>query len=148
MSVREATGDDVSRLGEIAEAAGLFPADYMPGMIAPFLAREGDMWRVALVDNRPVGFAFARLEEMADRTWNILAIAVEPSHQGQGHASRLLSAMETDLNARIILIETTQLEDQARARAFYVAKGYEQQGHIRDFYSEGEDKIVFRKAGK
>ncbi len=146
MSVRAAKEVDVPRIGAIAEEAGLFPAEYLPEMIAPALKGEGDVWRVFESDGELVGFAFARLEEMTDRTWNILAIGVDPAHQGKGHASTLLAQIEADLDARVIVIETTQLEEQARARAFYAAKGYEQQGHIRDFYGDGEDKLVFRKA--
>ncbi len=146
MSVREANAGDVARLGEIAEAAGLFPAEYLPDMMSSGLAGEGDVWRVAEADGSPVGFAFARLEELTDRTWNLLAIAVDQTHRGGGHASALLAALESELDARLIIIETTQLEEQADARAFYAAKGYEQQGHIRDFYGDGEDKLVFRKA--
>lgn len=146
MSVRTATRDDIDRIGHIAEATGLFPAEYLPEMIAPALAGGEDDWRVVCDDDGPVGFAFARPEALTDRTWNILAIAVDPAKQGQGHASRLLATLEADMDARLIIIETTQLDEQQRARDLYTARGYEQQGHVRDFFADGEDKVIFRKA--
>jgi len=145
VTVRLAEPSDIQRLGEIAEAAGVFPAEYMPDMIAPSFDGAPDTWLVTVGDG-PVGFAFARPEEMTDRTWNILAIAVDPAHQGGGHASRLLAGMEAELDARLIIIETTQRPEQETARAFYASKGYVQQGHVKDFYGDGEDKIIFAKA--
>ncbi|MEM8774089.1 MAG: GNAT family N-acetyltransferase [Pseudomonadota bacterium] len=146
MNVRAVTPEDISRLGQIAEAAGLFPAEYVPDMIKPYLDGASDTWRTIDGGLSPVGFAFARLEELTDRTWNILAIAVEPEKQGQGYASRLLADIEAELDARVIVIETTQLPEQEKARAFYKAKGYELQGHVKDFFGDGEDKLIFRKA--
>ena len=148
MSVRAATESDQDRIGEIAEAAGLFPAEYLPDMIAPGLSGGPDTWRVAGngAEGDVVGFAFARPEELTDRTWNLLAIAVHPESQRNGYASQLLADMESGLDARLIIIETTQLPEQATARAFYESRGYRQEGHVHDFYGDGEDKIIFRKA--
>ena len=144
MSIRPATAQDSDTLGQIAEAAGLFPAAYLPDMIAPALGGAPDTWLVAENDT-PAGFAFARPEEMTDRVWNILALATAPEQRGKGHAKALLTAMETTLDARMIIIETTQLPDQDAARALYATSGYEEEGRVRDFYSAGEDKVIFRK---
>lgn len=146
MAVRVAKAADQTRSGQIAEEAGLFPAAYLPEMIAPAFNGGAEAWRVHEQGGQIGGFAFARPEEMADRTWNVLAIAVDASHREQGYATALLSNLESELDARVIVIETTQLDDQDAARAFYEGKGYERQGHVKDFYGDGEDKIIFRKA--
>ncbi len=145
MSIRPATAADTDTLGKIAETAGLFPAAYLPEMIDPALNGAPDTWLVAEEDGTPAGFAFARPEEMTDRVWNILALATAPKQRGKGHAKQLLDAIETRLDARMIIIETTQLPDQEAARALYAKSGYEDEGRVRDFYSEGEDKVIFRK---
>jgi ribosomal protein S18 acetylase RimI-like enzyme len=44
------------------------------------------------------------------------------------------------------LVETSGLPKYDRARAFYTKCGYEEEARIRDFYTTGDDKIVFRKA--
>ena len=145
MTIREAVAEDTSALGQIAEAAGLFPAEYLPEMLAPALNGAADTWLVAEEGTTQAGFAFARPEELTDRVWNLLALAVAPAMQGKGHATALLDAIETLLDARMMIIETTQLPDQAAARALYAKAGYEEEGRVRDFYSDGEDKVIFRK---
>ncbi|MDJ0631215.1 MAG: GNAT family N-acetyltransferase [Rhodobacter sp.] len=145
MSIRDARATDIEALGRIAETAGLFPAEYLADMIRPALEGAADIWLVAEIDGVPAGFAFARPEEMTDRVWNLLALGVAPATQGKGLAGRLVAAIEARLDARMIIVETTQLPEQAAARALYAKAGYEEEGRVRDFYSEGEDKVIFRK---
>ncbi|MEM1163381.1 MAG: GNAT family N-acetyltransferase, partial [Pseudomonadota bacterium] len=88
----------------------------------------------------------SRPEELTDRTWNILALGLDPAFQGQGLGTALLRGTEAALpDARMIIIETTQSPEQDAARALYAAAGYTQQAHIPDFYGDGEDKVVFVK---
>jgi ribosomal protein S18 acetylase RimI-like enzyme len=57
--------------------------------------------------------------------------------------------MENALRAngqRLLLVETSGLPIYERTRAFYAKCGYEEEARIRDFYTAGDDKIVFRKA--
>lgn len=146
MTVRSATSEDIPRIGQIADAAGLFPGEMVPEMIAPGLAGEGEIWLVIDVDGEGAGFTFSRPEPITDRTWNILALGVHPNFHGKGLGKALLNATEKALpEARLIIIETTQLPDQDAARALYTQSGYVQQAHIPDFFGDGEDKIVFTK---
>ena len=145
MTIRSALKSDIPHLGAIAEAAGLFPAEYLPDMIAPAMNGGDDLWLVAEENATPVGLAFARPEELTDRVWNLLAIGVSPDARGSGMATALLHGVEQRLDARMIVIETTQLPEQAPARAFYTKEGYEKEGQVRDFYADGEDKVIFRK---
>ncbi|MEL6205631.1 MAG: GNAT family N-acetyltransferase [Pseudomonadota bacterium] len=145
MTVRPARPEDIPHLGAIAEAAGLFPADMLADMIAPAFAEAPDLWLVADHEGAPAGLAFIRPEEMTDRVWNLLALGVAPAAQGHGLASGLLAGVEERLDARMIVIETTQLPEQAAARALYARHGYEEEGRVRDFYAEGEDKVIYRK---
>lgn len=145
MTIRPAHAGDVPAMGGIAEACGLFPSDMLTEMIAPFLANAADQWLIFAAEG-PVAFAFARPEELTDRTWNLLAIGVHPAHQGRGIGRSLLKAAEAALpGARMILIETTQLPEQDAARALYIKAGYEEAGRVRDFFADGEDKVIFRK---
>ena len=145
-TIRPATTEDQTALGTLAETAGLFPADLLPDMIAPALCGGPDLWLVADYDDRAAGLAFARPEEMTDRVWNLLALGVAPAVHGKGVGRALLNAVEDQLaKARMIVIETTQLPEQAGARALYETAGYTQEGRVRDFYADGEDKVIYRK---
>lgn len=46
---------------------------------------------------------------------------------------------------RILLVETSGLENFKGTREFYRKCGYEKEAAIREFYQAGEDKIIFRK---
>ncbi|WP_299138534.1 N-acetyltransferase [uncultured Tateyamaria sp.] len=138
---------DIPTLAAIADAT-LFPGSLLRDMMAPALAGEGDdLWRVVTRDDTPVGFAFAQPEAMTDRTWNLRAIATHPDLHGAGAGTALIRAVEAALHeARLLVIDTTQLPDQERARRFYVARGWRQVGTIPDFFGAGEDKVTFVKA--
>ncbi len=46
---------------------------------------------------------------------------------------------------RIILVETSGLPEFELTRKFYDQIGYQREAVIREFYSEGEDKVIFWK---
>ena len=116
-SKRDPRESDIPALAASADAT-LFPGEMLEGMISPALGGAGqDMWRVVRQGGTPVGFAFAQPEAMTARTWNLRAIAVRPDLHGSGAGTALLAAMEAALaEARLIVIDTTQLPDQDRAR--------------------------------
>ena len=61
----------------------------------------------------------------------------------------MLRRVEEDLRAgggRLLLVETSALPQYDRTRAFYVKCGYEEEARIRDYWAEGDDLVVFRKA--
>lgn len=143
---RPAHDTDLPILAPIAEAT-LFPGDMLPDMMAPALGGEAqDMWLVVEQGGAPVGFAFVQPEAMTDRTWNLRAIATDPALHGKGAGTALIGAVEAALSeARLLVIDTTQTEDQARARRFYAARGYDHVATIPGFFGPGEDKVTFVK---
>ena len=101
-----------------------------------------------LAGNTPAGFAYARSEELAEGTWNLLALAVKPYLQGQGLGAELVSATEaalSDRNQRILIIDTSGTPDFAPVRTFYEKAGYVEEARIRDYWAPGDDKVTFWK---
>lgn len=148
--VHETLKKDIDGIRSIIEATGLFPSEMLDDMIKPFFDGEGDrsIW-LTLENEEPVGVLYAEPERMTDGTWNILMIAVHPDHQHSGNGSALVSYLESILrerNARLVLVETSGLEEYEQARSFYRKIGFTEEARIREFYSTGEDKIVFVKA--
>lgn len=83
-----------------------------------------------------------------DGTYNLLAIGVSEDHQRKGIASEMIHYIEQLLKqkeGRILIVETSTDDAQIGARKFYKQIGYTQEAVIRDFWKEGEDKIVFWK---
>ncbi|WP_299286559.1 GNAT family N-acetyltransferase [uncultured Tateyamaria sp.] len=143
---RDARTSDIPALAVIADAT-LFPGEMLGDMMAPALTGEGDdIWRVVCKYDTPVGFAFAQPEAMTQGTWNLRAIATDPAVHGSGAGTALLAAVEAALgDARLLVIDTTQTEDQARARRFYAARGCTHVATIPGFFGPDEDKVTFIK---
>ncbi|WP_188782420.1 GNAT family N-acetyltransferase [Nocardioides phosphati] len=99
-----------------------------------------------------VGVAYLAPEPFADRVWNLYFLAVEPHLHGRGAGSQLIRHVEGVLRdagqdvARVLIVETSSTDEYANARAFYRARGFDEEARIRDFYGPGDNKVVFWKA--
>uniref|UniRef100_A0A0G4GTQ7 N-acetyltransferase domain-containing protein n=1 Tax=Chromera velia CCMP2878 TaxID=1169474 RepID=A0A0G4GTQ7_9ALVE len=141
----------VTRLGVIAEEAGVFPASELPSMISPFFSgEETHLWLVATKgDGTVVGFTYSQEEKFTDATWNLRCIAVHPEFHRQGMGKALLSAtekeLETEQQARLVVIDTVGNDEFAGQAKFYSQGGYKEVARIPDFWGDGEDKLTFWK---
>ncbi|QDT97808.1 GNAT family N-acetyltransferase [Gimesia aquarii] len=151
--IRTVTPEDTDSLIHLAEEVGLFSPDELEDlrqMLVESLTSAGDqrpLW-ITDDDNGLVGVAYCEPERMTEGTWNLLLIAVHPSHQKQGRGEKLIHYVEQTLSARaarILLVETSGTPDFEYVREFYRKKGFDEEARIRDFYAEGMDKVIFRK---
>lgn len=81
-------------------------------------------------------------------TWDLYWIAVAPEAQTLGVGTRLLQEVERRLalkDARLVIIETSSLPQYAATRAFYSRRGYDLVARVPDFYSQGDDRLIFAK---
>jgi ribosomal protein S18 acetylase RimI-like enzyme len=151
IAVRPSVSADIPALQRIAEDTGLFPPEMLPQLIAPFLSSdaEGVAWLTAEFGGEVIGLCYAVAEQLADRVWNMLALGVLSSNQSVGVGSELVRRLEFDLQAsgqRILIVDTSGSDAFAKTRAFYKMAGYAEEARIRDFWAEGDDKVVFWKA--
>jgi ribosomal protein S18 acetylase RimI-like enzyme len=152
--IRLTTPDDTNALLALAEATGLFESNQieeLAQMLNQHFSNETDSQDIWFsdYDNKLVGVAYVAPERMTEGTWNLYLIAIHPNHQRQGRGAALLSHIEEMLakrGERVLLVETSGLEDFEYVRAFYRKSGYDEEARIRGFYKEGDDKIIFRKA--
>lgn len=109
-----------------------------------------DKW-IVLVDQDsdiPQGVAYYAPEPFGDRVYNLIFLAVAPECQNKGFGSRLMNAVEKDtrsMNGRVLLVETSSLPKQLGAQKFYLKLGFHLEATIRDYYAEGDDKLVYYK---
>ncbi len=151
--IRLTTPDDINTLLALAEATGLFESNQIEEfaqMLNQYFSDGTDSQDIWFTDydNKPVGVAYVAPERMTDGTWNLYLIAIHPDHQKQGRGAVLLRYVEQILaerGERVLLVETSGTDDFEYVRAFYRNRGYEEEARIRDFYTDGVDKIVFRK---
>lgn len=113
--------------------------------------KAGAFW-VTDVDNNKdeehvVAAAYCAPEAFTNAAWNLLFIAVQPDHQGKGRGTLLLQHVQGILSeerkGRLLLVET--LAAMEKTREFYTNRGFNEEARIRDYYDDGEDKIVHRK---
>jgi ribosomal protein S18 acetylase RimI-like enzyme len=82
-------------------------------------------------------------------TFDLYWIAVDPACWGRGIGHDLLARVEAEVRARagrLLVVETSSTSSYAAARGFYAACGYQHEATVRDFYTPGDDLIVFSKA--
>ena len=51
-----------------------------------------------------------------------------------------------EIGQRILIVDTSGTDDFALTRKCCAQNGYEEEARIRDFWAEGDDKVIFRKA--
>jgi len=149
-TIKPTTKDDIPALQAVLDQIELFPGEMLPDMLAPTFAGETEaFWLTCHFDGTAVGLCYTVPEELADGTWNMLALAVRPDLHGKGLGTALVDAAERHLKSkgqRILVVDTSGTDDFASARKFYIRNGYEEEARIRDFWAAGDDKVVFRKA--
>ncbi|AFY37113.1 GCN5-related N-acetyltransferase [[Leptolyngbya] sp. PCC 7376] len=150
--IRATKVGDAIAITELAAANHFEPdeIELVQGTLESYLKGESEeLWFSAFSPNDDlVGVLYCTPEPMTRGTWNILMILVHPGQHRQGYGKALMSHVETTLlerNTRLIIVETSSLDDFANARAFYPKCGYTETARIPDFYEAGSDKIIFRK---
>ena len=95
-----------------------------------------------------VGYACWGPTPATDRTWDLYWIAVDTALQGAGIGTILLEEVERRLvgqHARMLIAETSSRSDYAATRGFYERRGYREAARVRDFYTPGDDRIIYVK---
>lgn len=150
-NIRKTTKNDLNGIKSILNSIDLFPAEILEEMISDFFdnAESQALWLTYLENHLPLGFVYCDAEMLTDRTWNMYAIGIMKSHQGKGIGTKLLKAAELmflkENQARLIIVDTSGMEEYKLVRNFYLKNGYTQEASIRDFWAEGDDKVVFWK---
>ncbi|MGB9698381.1 MAG: GNAT family N-acetyltransferase [Thermodesulfobacteriota bacterium] len=99
-------------------------------------------------DHEVLGYVCYGKAPLTDAVYDLYWIIVHPAYQNQGAGSFLLNYAQQDLRrrqARLLLIETSSLPAYAKPRAFYAKHGFQEIARIKDYYEQGDDKIIFGK---
>ena len=93
-----------------------------------------------------VGFGYCRAEPFTEGTWNLLAIGVRAAEQGKGFGAKLIRYIEQALsNERLLMVETSGLDDFDKTRSFYIKCGYDLVATIPEYWAENDHKVIFCK---
>lgn len=149
-NIRAINKSDLNQLKFVIETSGLFPSELLDGMVEDYFSNPEteDIWLTYLDNSTPIAIAYCAPEKLTDGTYNLYLIAVQSDFQGKGIGRIIMNHVESLLKSegkRILLVETSGLPEFELTRKFYDQCGYHKEAVIRDFYREGEDKIVFWK---
>ena len=153
--IRSVWRSDTAAVVALTVASELFPeeeAGIVEGMLGEYFAgrqAEGHTCVVDEVDGDLLAVAYCEPVVATDRTWELTMIGVRRDLHRQGRGAGLLRHVEEDLRSRgqrLLLIQTSALPGFARARAFYLALGYDEEARVRDYFEAGDDMVLFRKA--
>lgn len=150
IEIRSAGRADIPAMKRIIDATGLFPSAMLDEMMRGALdgSAPDELWFVAGKDT-VTACAYCAPERLTSGTWNLLMIAVNPDQQGHGVGAGLMRHVERVLaerGERLLLVETSGLPEFEPVRGFYRNLGYGEEARIRDFYQQGDDKVIFRRA--
>jgi len=146
--IRPILKKDISDLKEVLNTIELFPPEYLEDMIADFFDNQEteDIWFAVEQEGKATALAYCTPEKFTEGTYNLLAIGVRADLQSKGLGAKMMEYLENLLREkgnRILIVETSGNLD--RTQAFYLHCGYAKEAVIRDFWAEGDDKVVFWK---
>lgn len=148
------TQDDVEAIHVLVSSSGVFSAEEID--VAVELAedalanKEHSDYYFVLAEHEglPVGYTcFGRIPLTQGR-FDLYWIVVDGNEQQKGIATQLLRQTEaaiTSLGGKILYAETSSRTVYAPAQAFYGKNGFELLSRIKDFYADGDDKLIFGK---
>ena len=150
LNIRPTVQTDTLHLKTVLNTIELFPSEMLDDMIADYLTNpeSQDIWFTAEADNTPIAFGYCAPEMLTEGTYNLYAIGVKSDLHGKGIGHQMMTYLETQLKEkghRILIVETSGGPDLAKTRKFYEDLQYTKEAVIRDFWSEGEDKVVYWK---
>jgi len=151
--IRTTSPKDEDKIIRVATASGLFESsqtDELAAMLRDFHRSQdsNEIWLVGEQAGDVFSIAYLAPERMTEGTWNLYLIAVHPEHQRKGFGKEMLVEVVRNLTGRgerVLLVETSGTDDFDYVRNFYKKNGFEEEARIREFYSAGVDKIVYRK---
>lgn len=150
-TIRNVQAADLSFLKKTIDSTELFPSELLDEMIDDYLhnSNSQDIWITSIDEkNTPISVAFCAPEKLTEGTYNLYAIAVHKNHQGKGVGADMMRYLENRLsesNQHLLIVETSSLPTFELTRQFYVQLEYHQEAIIRNFYSKGDDKVIFIK---
>jgi ribosomal protein S18 acetylase RimI-like enzyme len=150
--IRNTQTADIPAILKIVEESGQFDSDglaHVRETLDEHLAGGGHGIWLTADDGEAVGVAYCAPEPVTNGTWNLLMLWTRADRHARGHGRALVSHVEHELRARaarLLIVETSGLPEFELARSFYAKCGFIQEASIKDFFSAGDDKLVFTKS--
>lgn len=154
VSIRKMRGADKRRLMDMLRQTPQFkPGEVVVAeeVIDSYL-REGQQsgYSILVADDESglTGYICYGPTPLTEQTWDIYWEVVALERQGRGIGGALINAAEEEIrraSGRLILIETSSTPSYEKTRRFYESHGYRVISSVPDFYTPGDDRLIFSK---
>lgn len=150
--MRSYTSNDGAAVVDLVVLAGMFTREEA-GFLADGALDAGDDGATCFVEDAEDGHGLAsvlyyRPEDATDRAFDLTMIAVRPDLQGGGRGAALMRHAEDDLRQRgqrLLIVRTSGTEQYDKTHAFYRGLAYSEQSRVPDYWTDGDDLVVFTK---
>jgi ribosomal protein S18 acetylase RimI-like enzyme len=98
--------------------------------------------------DRVLGYAIYGYRDLTDGVYDLYWIAVDPDARRRSVGRELITACEKAVRengGRMLIAETSGTAHYEPTRRFYFGMGYRDEAVIKDFYSTGDDLVIFIK---
>ena len=145
---------DVDSIRSIVRSSGFFSTEEVE--MAVELVQEnlskgessGYYFLFVEINERIVGYSCYGPIPCTKESYDLYWIAVLHEFRGRGIGRDLLQRTEEkigEMGGRRIYVDTSSREQYEPTRSFYRAGGFEQEAVLKDFYSHGDDKVIYVK---
>jgi ribosomal protein S18 acetylase RimI-like enzyme len=145
---------DVGSIRNIVNSSGFFSAEEVE--MAVELVQEnlskgrssGYYFLFLEMNERVVGYSCYGPIPCTKESYDLYWIAVLHDFRSRGIGRELLERTEKkieEMGGKRIYVDTSSRDQYEPTRSFYRAGGYEQEAVLKDFYSPGDDKIIYVK---
>lgn len=145
---------DLQRLRKLLEATEFFYAfevDVALELLADRLQKGGASeysFLFAEAGGVTVGFSCFGPITVTDRRFDLYWIAIDPASQGQGLGAALLAETERrvrEAGGLHLVVETSSRPLYEPTRQFYLRRGYPEVARVPNYYSDGDDRVIYMK---
>ncbi|TVQ85590.1 MAG: GNAT family N-acetyltransferase [Bacteroidetes bacterium] len=149
------TANDLDRVRQITLSTGFFRDDEVE--VAVELVTEafmkgqeqsGYFFLFSMMGDHTTGYVCYGPTPCTMGTYDLYWIVVDNNYRGNGTGKMLMQQTEKELiarKARKLYIETSSTEKYLPTRNFYENCGYIEEARLKDFYSNGDDKVIYSK---
>jgi ribosomal protein S18 acetylase RimI-like enzyme len=145
---------DIGAIADIVKSSGFFSAEEID--IALELAEEkltqphdsSYQFLFAEDKNHVVGYTCFGLIPATSGSYDLYWIAIDQQLRGTGLGKDLMKRTEKiiyDLGGKRIYVETSSRHQYQPTHGFYESCGYRKEAVLKDFYMEGDSKIIYVK---
>ncbi len=147
--------NDPEYIGEIVKSSGFFYPDEVA--VAVELVREnlakgaelsGYHFILAESGEKVLGYTCFGPIPCTKNSYDLYWIAIDNEYRNLGLGKKLLKESEAKIKAlggKRVYIETSSRDLYHTTRQFYLACGYRVEAVLKDFYDQGDDKVIYVK---